>query len=322
MFLSIVIPIFNKEKFLERCVESLNKSIRKETVEVIFVDDASTDASLDLLFQLDKKVNFKYKVFRLKENSGTYLARAKGIKNCCGDYILFLDPDDELVEESIDILVGVLEKGNIDILIYDHLVVKDSYVEKKASFDRKSNLKNINGAKEFLKINSSCQGAGGKVFSRKVAILTLEQIGYEAKNFINSEDYLFVLVAACNSNKILYLRKYLYIYHKNDEGASNPKQSDFYERYYFQIEIFSRLLSDLIDSKPKKINAKNMSVLNKVLRERISSKYLMIRNRTNVRKKIDISYYMCLRKAFFANPSFKVLTAIALYLLSFGKVKV
>ena len=96
---SIIIPVYNVEPYLEECILSLLNQTYVNT-ELLFINDASTDKSLELLEQyclIDNRIS----IINLKENKGPGYARNIGIENAHGEYILFVDADDYI---DIDIL--------------------------------------------------------------------------------------------------------------------------------------------------------------------------------------------------------------------------
>lgn len=111
VILSIIIPVYNVESYVERCLESVHAQMM-EGVEVIVVDDGSTDTSYEKCIPYSS-------VFSLfhKENGGLSDARNYGIKHAHGKYLMFLDSDDSLVPGSLEKVVAVLE-ANCDVEVF------------------------------------------------------------------------------------------------------------------------------------------------------------------------------------------------------------
>ena len=102
---SVIVPVYNSSKYLKQCLDSiLNQSLRE--IEIICVDDGSTDDSLKILEEYQKKDN-RISIFTQK-NSGAAVARNKGLDIAKGDYIAFMDPDDYYPDG--DVLFSIYEK--------------------------------------------------------------------------------------------------------------------------------------------------------------------------------------------------------------------
>lgn len=108
--ISVIIPLYNKEQSIYRCINSVLSQSFKDT-EVIVVDDGSTDDSATIVKHFsDERVVYCY-----KKNGGVSRARNYGLTKCSGDYIIFLDADDYLLEGAIDLLWELLQKSKVDI---------------------------------------------------------------------------------------------------------------------------------------------------------------------------------------------------------------
>lgn len=110
---SIVIPVYNAEKYLRECLDSVLNQTLKE-IEVICVDDGSTDSSLEILAEYAAK-NSCVKLIR-QANSGTVVARKRAVEQASGDRILFVDPDDYLSPEACEVSLAEMDKRGCDIL--------------------------------------------------------------------------------------------------------------------------------------------------------------------------------------------------------------
>lgn len=118
---SVIVPVFNSEKYLERCVESLVGQTLDE-IEFIFVNDGSTDGSLEILNQYAEKYPEKVKVFT-QENSGQGVARNFGIKQAQGEYIGFVDSDDYVEPGAFDRMYKVITKLQCDVAVAQYFKV-------------------------------------------------------------------------------------------------------------------------------------------------------------------------------------------------------
>ena len=112
--LSIIIPIYNVELYLHDCLESLNRQTIKD-FEVIFVDDCSSDTSVQILEHfLRNDCKFKYTFIKHETNRGLGAARNTGVSFAKGDFYFFLDSDDTLCLNAIEHLLKDIKKFNVD----------------------------------------------------------------------------------------------------------------------------------------------------------------------------------------------------------------
>jgi glycosyltransferase involved in cell wall biosynthesis len=138
MNLSIIIPVYNVEKYLERCIVSLqNQDIPKQQYEIIIINDGSPDNSRDVVLRLMQE--YSNIVYIEQENKGVSMARNAGIDKAQGKYLLFIDPDDYVVPDSLGrILKSATEqKAQLAILGYQYLNA-DNTVKKEFLFPRES----------------------------------------------------------------------------------------------------------------------------------------------------------------------------------------
>lgn len=113
---SVLIPVYNSAEYVSECLESvLNQSF--SDIEVICVNDCSTDNSLEILEKYSEK-DSRVKVFSMPENSGNLQARKRTIKESSGDYILFVDSDDYISENTIESVYSEALKSQADVVHY------------------------------------------------------------------------------------------------------------------------------------------------------------------------------------------------------------
>jgi len=118
--ISVIIPVYNTAEWLERCFVSIIKQMYSNNkIECIFVDDGSTDNSVEILQKLienyDGKITFK--IVKHKENAGLSQTRNTGVENASGEYIFFMDADDEITENALFVLAYLAQKyEDVDII--------------------------------------------------------------------------------------------------------------------------------------------------------------------------------------------------------------
>ena len=123
--ISIIVPIYNAEKYLNKCIDSIINQSKKE-LEIILINDGSTDNSENIIKKYDDK---RIKYFKNK-NQGIGKTRNFGIKKATGKYIMFLDSDDYLDKDACKYLFNKIEKENLDIVVCDFYKDIDGKIEK------------------------------------------------------------------------------------------------------------------------------------------------------------------------------------------------
>ena len=143
--ISIIVPVYNSEKYLNKCLDSLINQTKKE-LEVIIINDGSTDKSEEIIksYKDERIVYFKNK------NQGIGITRNFGIEKAHGKYLMFIDSDDYIDLNACDILYKKAEKDNLDLVICNFYKVYDNGTEEKVTLnsfkttDLKHNPKLIN----------------------------------------------------------------------------------------------------------------------------------------------------------------------------------
>ncbi len=161
---SILVPFYKVENFVGRCVESLF-SQTYQNIEYVFVNDSSPDRSMDIIYELIDKysVNDKCKMIVHETNQGISVSRNDCLDNMTGDYFLFIDSDDYIDEDMVELLVAAAVKDNADISgcgyieeYADHSVEKPQhYTNNHDEMMRAITLLTIKGVMWKLLVRSS-----------------------------------------------------------------------------------------------------------------------------------------------------------------------
>lgn len=128
--ISIIIPFYNAEKYVKGCIESLKNQTLKD-IEIIFVNDGSTDSGADIIIEASKII--ENIIIISKENSGQGDSRNVGLKNARGEYIYFLDADDFIAINALEIAYIDAIKYNADMVVFDSINIKEC-VENQIDF--------------------------------------------------------------------------------------------------------------------------------------------------------------------------------------------
>lgn len=214
--ISIIIPTYNVELFIARGLESCIRQTFS-CIEIIIVDDCGKDKSIEIAQEYAKK-DKRIKIVYNEKNLGTLRARYEGVIVAQGKYIMFLDPDDILKQNSCEeVYNAFLQYENIDMVLFNHLVSNN---QNKSVVHNLKYEKNILTRDEFLFFWLKDQKARASIInnvwnkafkkhyieSLKQPILNLEQ------RVILSEDSLFVALYLALPKNIAIINKPLYIY--------------------------------------------------------------------------------------------------------------
>lgn len=210
--MTIVIPVYNAEKYLDQCLNSI--MYRKPIdVEVIVVDDGSTDKSFDICKKYED-LSKNIRVFH-KNNTGVSDTRNFAIKKANGKYITFVDSDDFLSDDYYNVILNDLEDDK-DIYIFEYNQV---LTNRKIAFHiNKDNINNKNFVEEIFKDISIGGYLWNKIF--KLDIIKSNNIYFD-KNISYCEDLLFVCSFVKYVEKYKVIEKTLYNYRMRKNSVSN-----------------------------------------------------------------------------------------------------
>ena len=216
--LSIIIPIYNAEKYLCRCVNScLSQDLSKEEYEILLCDDGSVDDSLKIAQQL-QSVNDCIRVFTQK-NSGAGSARNLGLINARGQYVMFVDSDDYLKPNSInDPLKQSFEK-NLDVCRY--LLVNELLADGRCWVNVNPVPSKIvyNGIELISNKNVPFDTVCSALYRRD--FLKVNNLFFS--NLTSSEDVVFTLCVYMNADRVMYDNTQVYVYEIKDGTRGHSK---------------------------------------------------------------------------------------------------
>lgn len=221
---SIIVPVYNVEQFLDTCIESLVKQNYKQ-VEIILVDDGSKDNS-GIMCDKWAEEDSRIKVIH-KKNEGLNNARRDGFKLSQGKYILFVDSDDMIHHDTVNITVGELLNNNAEVcafsfvkteIITDNLAATDlNQIYEKRLLEHKKDIAEycLLGLNKFE--NNYHMTVWGKLYSRKV----VEQADWSASNFQSYEDNFWTSYVVMAARKVVLIPLSLYFYRQSTEHATS-----------------------------------------------------------------------------------------------------
>lgn len=244
--ISVIVPVYNGEKTVERCIRSIQNQTYLD-LQIIVVNDGSTDRTEEVLRVLEKKDN-RIKAVSIN-NGGVSHARNVGIDNAEGDYITFVDSDDYIAEDMYESLLRLSEKYNAQIVHCSYQNVVNGEVVSKVGNSGRVFIQSHDEALECLiSGNLFIGGLCNKLYNKNLftTIRLNEKIGINEDILANY--YLFDL-----AEKTIYFDKSLYSYVVNEESTTHTGRITNGSEQV--VEVAKIILKDSI-GKPYEISAK------------------------------------------------------------------
>lgn len=214
IMVSIIIPVYNIEKYVEKCLNSLKRQTYNN-FEAIIVDDGSTDSTGSICERISRN-DERFKIFH-KKNEGVSVARNFGLSKAKGLYIGFVDGDDYLDEDYLKILVGCMKRDNIDLVCVDYFLDLQGEIIIHSSDEESSNNLSREEAINKLSDRNCFQGyLWNKLFKKE--IIEKNKLLFDKRVKI-WEDMLFCLRYLTYCYGIVYIQKPLYYYVQRENSA-------------------------------------------------------------------------------------------------------
>lgn len=214
---SIVVPVYNVEKYLKRCIDSL-KNQTYNNIEILLVNDGSTDASLSIC-EKEAIGDNRIKVISQK-NGGLSDARNTGINNATGEYICFVDSDDFVNEHYIQLLFENLLETNSDISVCNYMYIDENDKTWIREEKNKQEYSNIEAIKDVLSTNQDTEVmAWNKLYKKE--LFTKNNI-YFPKGKIH-EDNFTTYKLFYYAKKVSLINDKLYYYYQRTDSIMGQK---------------------------------------------------------------------------------------------------
>ena len=221
--LSIIVPLYNSEKYLPKCLDSLlNQDIPAQEYEVILVYDGSPDGSRMIA---DEYASRHSNIIVLSQpNKGTSGARNTGLSRACGEYLCFVDPDDYVLENSFDVLLRRMEEKNLDVLRFGYLEVDEQYHPTKS-------CKNPESPDYTSQVMDGCMFMAEKLgiacyvwsFLYRTALLKENNLFFYEGDYFDDTPWLPRVLALASRVDSIDLKRYFYLIRQNSlvQSTSN-----------------------------------------------------------------------------------------------------
>ena len=243
---SIIVPVYNVEKYLKRCVDSIINQTYSN-IEIILVDDGSLDNSGNICDEYKNK-DERIKVIH-KRNAGLGYARNSGLELITGDYVTFIDSDDWIGNNHIENLYETIKKNDADLCIGGHTNVdeKNNMVEnpvklKEKIYNYEETINEIllpliapdeNYKKDIQIEASSCMNL------YKVSVIKENKLKFISEKVAVSEDTFFNIDFLFYSKRVIVTKQNTYFYFKNMKSISRKYDQNRFKRtieFYYELE--------------------------------------------------------------------------------------
>ena len=222
--ISVVVPVYNIKKYLERCISSLTNQTYRN-IEICIVDDGSTDGS-DIICDELAANDDRIKVFHQK-NSGPSIARNKGLDMSTGDYIFFMDSDDYIKSETFSFLLNEMKKNNADISCCAARRVDENGLDSPYLEEKEYLLNREQALEHCMFRNTIGSVVWAKLYKKKLFD------GVRFPEHKNAEDEFVVYRLVANSDRVVYTGKYMYsLFEHSDSLCSTGK--NYVCMWYFE----------------------------------------------------------------------------------------
>lgn len=244
---SIIVPVYNVEKYLRRCLDSLINQTLKE-IEIIIVNDGSTDDSLKICNEFEK-IDKRIKVYS-KNNEGLGLTRNYGMYRSHGKYIAFVDSDDYVSLDFYEKMYNNIEKYKTDAVFAGYKLYTNNGEEKLGEenpfkqivIPAKQYLYNVLRVKNKKLYGTTYMNMSVWRSLYKKSIIDEKEIKFESERKFISEDILFNIDYCENINKVSFQNDTYYYYCYNSNSLTQKYKEDRFEK---NIELYKEIVRRL-----------------------------------------------------------------------------
>ena len=223
IFISVVIPVYNSELYIDECLQSILKQTIVENIELICVNDGSSDSSLDILNMY--KTKFPNMIIIDQKNAGSAIARNNGLQIANGEYVYFVDNDDYLANDNcLNELYRIAKKTSLDILNFNHLILKNNSL-RKVSINRENNK--IYTGKEYLS-TAEKGNITNTPWDKLLKGSYLKEINFSYTSGVISDDAESLLRLFYNAKKVSFIDNYAYVYRIRPNSVMTGEKTEKY----------------------------------------------------------------------------------------------
>ena len=246
MKISVILPIYNVANYLGEALDSIiNQTIGIENLEVIMVDDGSTDESMSIMKKYASEYK-NFKIFHFDEKSGAAgKPRNEGLKHATAPYIMFLDPDDAYDKDACKKMYDLITANDVDIVSANYeYMEEDGTIWGKPVFDVNRFKTFMFGTRSFSKsVFIWNSGVCNKIFRRKI----INDNSLYFLEGVPAEDAFFSYSALLKSKKIYYLSEVVYYYRRRNNDSNLSISWDRSINYFNNINYAYKKIYELFE---------------------------------------------------------------------------
>lgn len=247
---TIIIPIYNCERFLDRCLRSIEGQTYNN-LEIILVDDGSTDGSSKIYSKFKRECARNIRII-LQSNQGVSAARNNGLKNAHGSYVTFVDGDDYVDSDYVEFLINEIADYNVELAICGYAFKSE---QNKVLKESKKSRVIYNNSKDVVRDSFRTDMFQGFVCAKMFSMELIKTNNLLFHKNVNVyEDHLFFVQYLNFVSKAVYENKKLYSYMKH-ENSSIRKKASLSDMTAYKI-MYNNSPEKIIDNKITEIRVR------------------------------------------------------------------
>ena len=240
--ISVIIPIYNAEKYLNRCIDSIiNQSIGFENIELILADDNSSDNSKNIINGYCEKYSNIKSFFSTTNHGFPGYGRNIGLKNSTGKYIMFIDNDDTYEPDFCETMYRIIENKNCDIVSCNHNCIENDLIIKEDAFTKISSENNFkNDNLKLVKLNKFYNIPAVEIWTKifKSSIIKDNNIKFIEDRLNEDTEFLFNYLFYADN--LIYTDYYGYNHYRDGKNLSYYSSKStlrFINSYYYLLDL-------------------------------------------------------------------------------------
>lgn len=256
MKITIIIPVYNVEPYIEDCLKSVAAQTYKGNIECIIVNDCTPDGSCAIIERFIKEYNgnIDFKLLHHTKNRGLSAARNTGIDAATGEYIYFLDSDDEITADCIELLTEPLKQKKYDFVIGDYVIIGNKKGIPPLTLEHRAELEGVEIRNSYFSLQWYVM-AWNKLCN--IEFIRKEKLFFEER--LIHEDEIWSFQLACTAQSMYAMKECTYMY-KVRETSIMGRQNAANKAY-----AFSKITAEAYKWSLAKGIAYNKNVFNKII---------------------------------------------------------